>query len=210
MKLFNLDSPLMTFLSRIGDLVILNALWLICCIPVVTIGPSTTAMNAVAHQLVLDECPGVIKSFFRFFKRDFRQSLILGLIFIVCGVLAFLELTILKSGEFPFFLTLVCYLPPLVLCFIFSYAFPLLAHYDNTIFQTIKNSLLLSIGNLPRTLLICFLDLVPLIFCMAWTTVFLYTFPIWLTLGCSTLCFLTHLLFKPLFEKLDERSAEGD
>ena len=44
MKLFNLESPLMRALARIGDLIILNFVWIICCIPIVTIGAATTAM----------------------------------------------------------------------------------------------------------------------------------------------------------------------
>ena len=38
MKLFNLDSPLMQFLNKVADLMWLNVLTLICCIPIVKIG----------------------------------------------------------------------------------------------------------------------------------------------------------------------------
>ena len=47
-KLFGLDSPIMQALSRLADLIILSFLWLVCCLPVVTIGPASAAMCFVA------------------------------------------------------------------------------------------------------------------------------------------------------------------
>ena len=49
--LFNADSPLMRFLSRVADIMLLNALWLLCCVPIVTAGAATTAMYHVTLKL---------------------------------------------------------------------------------------------------------------------------------------------------------------
>ena len=48
-KLFSPDSPAIKFLWKAADLIALNLIWLICCIPIVTIGPSTAAMYCVAE-----------------------------------------------------------------------------------------------------------------------------------------------------------------
>lgn len=201
-RIFAYDSPITTFLTRLGELLILNLLWLICCIPVFTIGPSTTAMNAVAHQLVLDECPGVIKEFFRFFRRDFKQAFFLGLIFVaVCAVLGAEIYWVISLSRSDTILVIWC-IAAVFMCFIFSYAFPLMAHFDNTLFRTLKNAMILSIGRLPRTIALCILNLLPLLMALFWTQAFLIVLPFWLVLGCSVICYLDHLLLRPLFEKL--------
>ena len=65
MKLFNPDSRIMIFLSRVADLVILNILWLVCCIPVVTIGASTTAMYHVIRHWQKDTVSDHVRAFIR-------------------------------------------------------------------------------------------------------------------------------------------------
>ena len=75
-RLFDLDSPLMRFLSGAADLAALNLLWLACCLPVVTIGPSCTALYYVARRIARREAPPVAKTFFRAFRANFRQSLL--------------------------------------------------------------------------------------------------------------------------------------
>ena len=51
-RLFNLDNPFMLALNKLADLIILNFLTMICCIPVITIGASMTALNYVALKIV--------------------------------------------------------------------------------------------------------------------------------------------------------------
>ncbi|MFQ9510793.1 MAG: DUF624 domain-containing protein, partial [Lachnospiraceae bacterium] len=53
--LFNLDNPVWRFIGKLVDVALLNLLWIICCIPIVTIGPATTAMYYVTLKLVRDE-----------------------------------------------------------------------------------------------------------------------------------------------------------
>ena len=74
MKFFNYDSPFWSFMSRIADLVIVNILWLVFCIPVFTIGASTAAMYRVTLNLVRGEGGGVVRSFWASFKLNFKQG----------------------------------------------------------------------------------------------------------------------------------------
>ena len=134
-------------------------------------------MNAVAHQLVLEECTSVSRSFFRFFKRDFRQALILGLLFLAVLSIAILDFFLIRSTNLADSAILLLYLPLLMLAAVAGYAFPLLAYYDNTILNTLKNALLLCIGNLPRTLVMCLLNLLLVLMAFNWTGVFLYIIP---------------------------------
>ena len=62
-----------------ADLIALNLIWLICCIPIITIGPATTSMYCVARKMAEGEWPAVLKSFFKAFKDNFKQSLLVFL-----------------------------------------------------------------------------------------------------------------------------------
>ena len=85
--LFNYDNPVWRFIGKLGDLIILNVLWLITSIPIVTIGASTTALYYVTLKLVRDEDGYTIRSFFKSFKENFKQSTIIWLIMLAVGLL---------------------------------------------------------------------------------------------------------------------------
>ena len=54
-KLFNMDSPFMIKLAKFADMVILSILWIVCCIPIFTIGPATAALYHVTLKLARKE-----------------------------------------------------------------------------------------------------------------------------------------------------------
>ena len=69
-RLFNLDNPVMNALNKLADLIILNFLTMICCIPIFTIGASATALHYVALKIVRDEETYIIKGFFKSFRQN--------------------------------------------------------------------------------------------------------------------------------------------
>lgn len=81
--IFSLDGKLFLFLNRLADLLLLNILWLITSIPLLTIGASTTALYYVTLKCVRNEENYIVRSFFRSFRQNFRQAtIILSLIHI--------------------------------------------------------------------------------------------------------------------------------
>ena len=62
------DSKMMSFLSRIFDLIILNILFVLCSLPVITIGSSLTALYSVTLKMVRNEESYIFRSFFKSFK----------------------------------------------------------------------------------------------------------------------------------------------
>ena len=68
MKLFDLDSPVMRFLSKMADLMILNILTMICCLPLFTAGAAFTALHYVCLKMVRNEEGYIAKSYFKAFK----------------------------------------------------------------------------------------------------------------------------------------------
>ena len=73
-NLFNLDGPILQFINKIVYSVYLNILWFVCCIPIVTIGASTTALFYVTLKMAKNEEGNITKSFFHSFKDNLKQG----------------------------------------------------------------------------------------------------------------------------------------
>ena len=92
MRIFNADSPLMEGLSKITDLVILNLVVLVCCLPVITAGAALTGMHYVLLKMVRNEEGYIVRSYFKSFKQNFLQATGMWMIFLAVGILFLLDL----------------------------------------------------------------------------------------------------------------------
>lgn len=72
-------------MGRAADLMILNIVFIICCLPIVTIGASLTALHYVTLKMVRNEESYIVKSFFKSFKQNFKQATIINLIMLLFG-----------------------------------------------------------------------------------------------------------------------------
>jgi uncharacterized membrane protein YesL len=153
MKFFSVDSPLYRFLSRFLDILKLNFMWLLFCIPIITIGASTVAAMSVALKMVDDEEGYIGKGFIKAFKENWRQGTILFIITVVAAYAVYLDFQLFNAVEGNPIIFLIV---GIVSCFIvvlsLVYAYPLIARYENTIVKTIQNSFEISKRYFPRTL----------------------------------------------------------
>lgn len=142
MKIFDLDSPLMNVLNKMADLMWLNILTLICCIPIITAGAAFTSMHYVALKIVRNEESYITRSFFKSFKTNFRQAtLIWLLILLIAAVLGGDYYIITKSGiQFSSVLVVLIMAAAVLVICTTLYVFPVLAKFDNTIMGTIRNA----------------------------------------------------------------------
>ena len=110
---FSMDAPLFRILSTLYDLIILNLLTALGCLPVVTIGASLTAMHFVLIAMVRDEEPDIARSFLRSFRENFRQSTLVWGFYLLTFVLCF---PLFRSGSgvlnaVPGIVLILLYLP---------------------------------------------------------------------------------------------------
>ncbi|MBQ3105433.1 MAG: DUF624 domain-containing protein [Lachnospiraceae bacterium] len=208
MRIFDDEGLFMRILSRLADLLWINVLTLICCIPVFTVGASLTAMHYVLLKMVRNEEGYLTRSFFGSFRRNFRQAtliwLLLMLFFGVCIVdLHYFEITgVPLPVVFQLLLVMIAFL---VLC-IASMVFALLAKFENTVISTIKNALLFSMGQFPRILLMLLMAVFPVIL-LLWTT---KMFPVVLLFGISLPGYGAAQLYNKPFARLEERMERKD
>uniref|UniRef100_UPI004055B61E YesL family protein n=1 Tax=Acetatifactor sp. TaxID=1872090 RepID=UPI004055B61E len=156
MKLFDLDSPIMRILSRITDVLVLNILTFICCIPIVTAGASFTAMHYMALKLARNEETYLVKGFLKSFKQNFKQATIIWLIFLLAvAVLVgdFLIMRQLESAGFIKVIKIIVMVVAIIVLFTGTFVFPVLAKFDNPVSRTIKNAFVISVLQFPKTIL---------------------------------------------------------
>lgn len=205
-RIFDLDSPVMNFLNKLADLIYLNFLTLICCIPVFTIGASLTALNYVTLKIVRNEEGYITKSFFKSFKQNFKQATAIWLILLFFFVIFVGDILILNYAqvEFPTWLKIALIAVGALILLATVHVFPVLSRFENTVKNTFKNSMLMGILSLPKTMLMLVCWVIP-VAVMVFFTRFL---PIVFLLGISGPVFLSALLYNGTFKRFEPQPEE--
>lgn len=155
-KLFRMDSPLMRFLTKIADLMVLNILFCVTSIPLITIGASWTALYSVTLKMVRDEEDSVSRSYFRSFRQNFRQATLLWLGVLVVLALLVLDIRVLNGmaeGTAPGLLRVGVEILALLGIMVLQYLFPSLARFEASLADTLKNACMMALAHLPKTAL---------------------------------------------------------
>ncbi|MBQ6551621.1 MAG: DUF624 domain-containing protein [Lachnospiraceae bacterium] len=209
-KLFNINNPFWTFMGKLVDVVVLHFVWLVCSIPIVTIGPATTALYYALLKDTRDEGAHYVRNFFKSFKENMRQGIILGLIMTVFGVLMgfslyFYFFAMENVGILTTILKALSILVALIYLFILQYVFALLARFENTVKRTIQNAFLFSIRYIGWTILMIIILIVP-VFIFFWFTFIPLLIPGY-ALVVFLDCYILNHIFKPY---VSEQTGEED
>ena len=162
-RFFNMDNKFFTFMSRVADLIILNILCIVCCIPIVTIGPSISAMFYVTMKMVRNEESYIVRGFFKSFKQNLKQGIVINLIMLAAAVLLAIDISICRgtAGSLGKVLLVIFMMILVVYLMLFMYIYPVLAKFYNTIKNTFTNAFLMSIRHLPYTALMILISAAP-------------------------------------------------
>lgn len=147
MKFFlNFEGPVQKVLAKIGDFAILNILWLLCSLPIVAVGASTTALNYCTMRLAEGRSTYVAKEFFKAFKQNFRQATVCWLTLIpIAGFLYWDYQLFLQNFGHNYFLLIAVSLVALLLVMEVFYLFACIARFENSLKEHIKNAFLTAI-----------------------------------------------------------------
>ena len=204
-SMFSPDSKIMQIIGRITDLIVLNILFLLCCLPVFTIGAATTAMYTLCFRMLRQEEGNILKPYFRAFRENFKPAtgvfLILSVILVpdylyfdrffhMNGILHYVS----------YFFVLIAALAVLTA----GFAFPWVSQFRNSASQTLKNALLLSIGNLPRAIAIAVITLLPVILWITNFDLFVKISFLWLALYFAAAAYMNAAILYPVFKPYTE------
>lgn len=205
-KIFDMDSPFMRFLNRVADLLILNILVMICCIPIITVGAAMTAMHYVLLKIVRNEEGYLLKGFFKSFVRNFKQATLAWLLMlVVIAVYVGDSLIFNYSGvEFPKALVIAVIAVGVIALMIAVYIFPLIARFENTTKNTFRNAAILAFANLPRTIAMVFFYVLPLIisYFSAYSQLFIFLF------GISLPAYGAAWMYSSIFKRFEPETEE--
>ena len=203
-NLFEYDNKFFEVLGKITDIIILNLLCIISCLLIITIGASVTATYFVALQMVRNEETYIIREFIKRFKENFIFStkvwsiiLIIGLVLSFDFYISRLILNEYMRITLQFILTIVS----IIFIFLLTYVFPIISKFENTIKNTMINSILISIQHLPKTIFMVLINLSPIILTLTlsnyWGQIlFFYT-----VMGFASITYINSMFFNKIFEK---------
>ena len=202
-SIFKLDSPVMRLFTQVTNLVCLNMLWLLCCLPVVTAGAATTAMYYVVFQYINKQDDAVIKPFFTAFKDNFRQVTPIWILNFLIGAALAAEVFYLSQGADAWLIAAFT-----ILAFVYigasSYLYPIMARYDAPTRNSVMNCFALSLRHPPSTLLVVCLNASPLVLYFLKTDVFWKTSILWLVGGVALIAYANGRILLSIFKKYED------
>ena len=199
--IFNLDSTFMKYANKFADLMFLNMITIIFCIPIFTIGASLTAMHTMVLKIYRDEESYVIKGFFKAFKENFKQATIMWLLYLVMILVLFLDFWYIRNYDIslPKFFNYALIFITVLGAFSFTWAFILQSRYENKIINTLKNSLIVGASHFFYSVMMIILAALPII-CLA---IFTVALPVCFAFGMTIPALLQAMLYSRVFDRIE-------
>ncbi len=200
--MFKLDSPLMNFLNKVADIMILNFMFIVFSIPFFTIGASLSAAYYMCFKMVRNEETYIVKGFWKAFKENFKQATVIWLIVAVIGGVLMADYRIIAySGiEFSKWISIAMMTVTLVVLMGVVFLFPLQARFINPVKNTIKNAFLMALSHLPTAFLLVAVYAVPV--------VVLYlvpqSLPVIILMAFGVVIYVKSILLLRVFKKYEE------
>lgn len=204
--LFNPDNKLMMFLTTITDLIILNVIFVITCIPVFTIGAAVTSLYEITLKMAKGEESYMIKGYLKAFKSNFKKSTVMWVLVVIVFLILGMDIFIAWTREGTLWTALLATALGLFLGMIgiVSYIFPLQAKFENTMKNTLVNAWFMSIRHFPTTIMVVFMNCI-VIFCAVFNTyTFYYGALAYMFLGFALVAYINSIYLVRVFEKYYE------
>lgn len=204
MKPGSLYDRIFTFL---GQLIGLNLLWIVCSLPVITAGASTTALFYCTLKLYKDGDVRVFHGFFKSFKQNFKQSTLIWMIMAAAGILLYMEKESLATmpGSMSRIFTYVIWALCIPLVCIALYVFPTVAAFENKTMTLITNAFYFAVKHIGYALAVAVITILPMTMTLVDAKLFPVYLLIWLMMGFSLTAYADSWfmwrLFKPYFEE---------
>ena len=194
-KLLN---PVLDFINTLCNFIVLNMIFLITCLPVITIGTALSSLYCVTLKEARGEYGYLVRTYIKEFKRNLKSGTAAFAVLFVLGAILLFNLAFWNS--MGTIVSIIIFALVAVLCaawfLIFTYTFPLIARFDNTTKQTLKNAFALAVSNVKATLSLILIDALLFFFCM-----FLSPMKLLMVLfGFAFVAYCQSFVFKKIFK----------
>ena len=207
-RFFNPDNPVMEFIAKIFDLVILNLIFIFSCVPIITIGASTSALSYVTLKMVRGEDPYIWRNFWKSFRQNFKQGTLVWIFSILIFIFLRMDFYIINSQNTSLFavVRILLWIVCAVALSVFLYVFPVISHFVCTTKQALKNALLMTFGHLPYTLMMLALAGLLLFLCSSSSKLFAMIVVLSGICGFSVVSFVYSIMFDRIFQKYESET----
>ncbi|MCM1112930.1 MAG: DUF624 domain-containing protein [Muribaculum sp.] len=204
------ESKLQRGLEAFGNIFLVNILFILFSIPVVTIGASLTAMYTVMLRIVRKEDGAIAKGFVKAFRENFKKATVIWLMVIAACVVIYGELVYVANftGAIAQFYSILAMAEVVLLAVTLPFLFPLAARYDNTVWNTIKNAFLLAVSNLGAWLKTALAWFAPIALSMYYPVLFFSTWYLWIIIGFGLIGFGTSHTINRVFKRTMEQQEK--
>lgn len=198
----------------LGQMILLNILWMVCSLPVITAGASSTALFYCTLKLHKDKDIRVLRDFFKSFRQNFIQSTAVWVLLLMAAGLIWMEKETLASmpasmGQI-FYWVLAAIAIPLLL--IALYIFPTIAAFENKLTKLVSNAFYFSVKKIGYALIVAVITILPMTMTLVDAKLFPVYLFIWLTVGFSLTAYgnswFMWRLFKPYFKENDSQEKK--
>lgn len=209
-SIFSASSPLMRFLDKLADLMLLNLLFIVTSLPLVTLGASITALNDTAIKVVTDKYDSVPTTYLKSFRSNLRQGTLLGLTslamvlvlyawYVVVDNLAGSKLVRLALMAL---LIVVGYRVAGTLLFLFPYQ----ATFEDSLRKVLTNARRMSAKHPLSTFMVLVVTVLPFVVSFYYPQVFVWGI-VWVAIGFSAIAFLNATMFVRVFHRYGLQTA---
>ena len=207
-RFFNPYNPVMEFIAKIFDLVILNLIFIFSCVPIITIGASTSALSYVTLKMVRGEDPYIWRNFWKSFRQNFKQGTLVWIFSILIFIFLGMDFYIINSQNTSLFavVRILLWIVCAVALSVFLYVFPVISHFVCTTKQALKNALLMTFGHLPYTLMMLALAGLLLFLCSSSNKLFAMIVVLSGICGFSVVSFVYSIMFDRIFQKYESET----
>ncbi|MEK4870840.1 YesL family protein [Niallia sp. FSL W8-1348] len=201
-NIFEWNGPFYRFLAKIVDLLLLNALFLISCLPIVTIGSALTAMYSITIKMARNEDVSIIRGYVAALQKNFKQSTLIWLILLAVGVVLYMDYYYLNqyTGNLLFLVKVSLGLFSFAYLLLFNFIFPYVARFENSVKDSIINTWKIALVHPIKTISVLMITMIPII--TLWISVYSFFFLLYfcLFIGFSFFAYINTFIILHIYE----------
>ncbi len=205
-KFFSDSNPVIRGLTKLADLMWLNALFIITSLPVFTIGAAASALYYESMRVVQGEEAYITRDFFKAFKNNFKYATIVWIVSAFLLLLFGYTFYVLGKSDLSYAHIAMGILgvPIILICFMLLYVFPIMSRFENTLMNTVINALLISLAQFPKTILMLAFSAVPILLVLS----SLNWFPLLILGGFAIVAYVNGSFMNKIFEKIQNKEND--
>lgn len=175
-NILDINNSFFTFAKKLLWVFVINIIYFLTCIPIITIGASTTAMNSLFMKIINERDFSVLKDYFGSFKENFVKSTVIWIMSLVVGFLLYVDVFYwakygIQDGVYGYIMLIVSCAVSVFFILMVHTVFPLIARFDMSIKELVINTVKIT----ARDILYCFEAAVFTVVIIGFTFYMIYT-----------------------------------